>query len=87
SGGRLDVGIGRGTDPETFTALGIDRAAARERFEQGFAILRGALVDRAVSASAGPWRFADVAVGPDSVQRPHPPFYVAGSTPETLAFA
>ncbi|WP_163277343.1 LLM class flavin-dependent oxidoreductase, partial [Enterobacter hormaechei] len=50
-------------------------------------ILREALTRQTASAAAGPWRFIDVAVGPEPVQRPHPPFYVAGSTPETLAFA
>ncbi|QCI68298.1 LLM class flavin-dependent oxidoreductase [Phreatobacter stygius] len=87
SGGRLDVGIGRGTDPATFAALGIEQTSARDRFEQGFAILRQALTHEQASAGTGPWHFSDVPVGPRVVQRPHPPLYVAGSTPETLGFA
>ena len=87
SAGRLDIGIGRGTDPESFAALGIDHATARERFEQAFAVLRAALSDQKASAADGPWRFADVPIGPPPVQRPHPPIHVAGSTAETLRFA
>jgi alkanesulfonate monooxygenase SsuD/methylene tetrahydromethanopterin reductase-like flavin-dependent oxidoreductase (luciferase family) len=87
SGGRLDVGIGRGTDPDSFTVLGIDAAATRERFAEGFAILRQTLTHQTASADSAHWRFADVAIGPPPVQRPHPPFYVAGSTEQTIAFA
>jgi alkanesulfonate monooxygenase SsuD/methylene tetrahydromethanopterin reductase-like flavin-dependent oxidoreductase (luciferase family) len=86
SGGRLDVGIGRGTAPETFTSLGIPHAEARKRFEASFRIIREALTERRVASEEGPWRFPET-IGPRPVQRPHPPIYVAGSTAETLDFA
>jgi alkanesulfonate monooxygenase SsuD/methylene tetrahydromethanopterin reductase-like flavin-dependent oxidoreductase (luciferase family) len=35
SGDRLDAGVGRGTDPSTLLALGIDPATTRDRFEAG----------------------------------------------------
>lgn len=87
SGGRIDVGIGRGTDPSTFVALGIDAATSRERFEESYTILRQAWIGPTVTAQGGCWDFAEVGVGPPPVQQPHPPLYVAGSTRETLAFA
>lgn len=46
SGGRLDVGLGRGTDDATLRALGIEVESTRARFEQGFLTLR----DRGVTA-------------------------------------
>lgn len=87
SGGRIDVGIGRGTDPGTFVALEIDPATSRERFEECFAIMRQVWVEPTVSAQTRFWRFDGVGVGPAPVQRPHPPLYLAGSTKETLALA
>lgn len=87
SGGRLDIGIGRGTDPETFATLGIDHASARERFEAAFGILRSALTTQRASASDGPWRFEEARIGPAPIQQPHPPIYVAASTAGTLKFA
>jgi alkanesulfonate monooxygenase SsuD/methylene tetrahydromethanopterin reductase-like flavin-dependent oxidoreductase (luciferase family) len=87
SGGRIDVGIGRGTAPETFATLGIAHEEARMRFEAGFRLLRQALVTGSASSDDGPWRFPETMVGPRPVQTPHPPIYVAGSTPETLRFA
>ena len=87
SGGRLDIGIGRGTLPPTFAALGIDPDDTRPRFEAALTIMRRAWTQRSVSWSGPVWTFADVEVGPPPVQRPHPPIYVAGYTEETIAFA
>ena len=87
SGGRIDVGIGRGTAPETFATLGVPHAEARARFETGFRLLRQALSTGSASSDRGPWRFSETIVGPHPVQTPHPPIYVAGSTPETIGFA
>lgn len=87
SGGRIDVGVGRGTEPAALQALQIDADSTRERFEQSCRILVDALSGRPVAAGPGPWRFEDRPPLPATVQRPHPPLYVAGSTPETLGFA
>ncbi|MCD2513994.1 LLM class flavin-dependent oxidoreductase [Comamonas endophytica] len=86
SGGRIDVGIGRGTEPAALQCLEIDPSSTRERFEQGARILRDALRGDTV-ASSGLWKFAPRRLMALPVQRPHPPIYIAGSTPETLAFA
>jgi alkanesulfonate monooxygenase SsuD/methylene tetrahydromethanopterin reductase-like flavin-dependent oxidoreductase (luciferase family) len=40
SGGRIDAGVGRGTDPQTLWTLGIDPAETRARFEDGCIALR-----------------------------------------------
>jgi alkanesulfonate monooxygenase SsuD/methylene tetrahydromethanopterin reductase-like flavin-dependent oxidoreductase (luciferase family) len=87
SGGRLDVGIGRGTEPDSLKCLEIDPQSTRERFEQGARILRGALRGDTVESREGPWHFAPRTLGMPPVQRPHPPIYVAASTPESIAFA
>jgi alkanesulfonate monooxygenase SsuD/methylene tetrahydromethanopterin reductase-like flavin-dependent oxidoreductase (luciferase family) len=87
SGGRLDIGIGRGTSADTFVSLDIPHEEARRRFEASLRIIRAALSDGRVASAEGPWRFPETVVGPVPVQRPHPPIYVAGSTAETLDFA
>lgn len=87
SGGRIDVGIGRGTAPETFATLGIPHEAARERFEAAFRLVRQALATGTAASVEGPWRFAETMVGPRPMQSPHPPIHVAGSSPETIGFA
>jgi alkanesulfonate monooxygenase SsuD/methylene tetrahydromethanopterin reductase-like flavin-dependent oxidoreductase (luciferase family) len=88
SGGRLDVGLGRGTaSDDHFAALEIDLGTSRERFAEAFDVLVAACTRPAVSAAGAFWRFEGVAVGPEPVQRPHPPLYLAGYTRESLAFA
>lgn len=87
SGGRLDIGIGRGTEPDALQRLEIDPQSTRERFMQGARILRDALRGDRVQAHGGPWTFAPRPLGMLPVQRPHPPIYVAASTPESIAFA
>jgi alkanesulfonate monooxygenase SsuD/methylene tetrahydromethanopterin reductase-like flavin-dependent oxidoreductase (luciferase family) len=85
--GRLDVGIGRGTTPTTYTALGIDPAEIRDRFEEAYEIVLRAWTQETVTYEGRFWHFADVGVGPPPVQRPHPPIYVAGMTRDTVQFA
>lgn len=86
-GGRLDVGLGRGTEPASLQCLEIDPQSTRERFTQGACLLRDALRGDRVEAQGGPWTFAPRRLGMLPVQRPHPPLYVAASTPESIAFA
>ena len=88
SGGRLDVGLGRGTaSDDHFAALEIDPGTSRERFAEAFGILVDACTRPEVSAHGAFWRFEGVAVGPPPVQRPHPPLFLAGYTRESIEFA
>lgn len=86
SGGRLDIGVGRGTTPESFAALGLAPEDARPRFEASLRLLRQALTTGRAASESSPWRFTETPVL-RPVQQPHPPILVAGSTAETLAFA
>ncbi|MDM0089022.1 MULTISPECIES: LLM class flavin-dependent oxidoreductase [unclassified Variovorax] len=40
SGGRIDIGVGRGTEPATLAALNIDAAQTRARFERNCIVLQ-----------------------------------------------
>ncbi|MGE3912548.1 MAG: LLM class flavin-dependent oxidoreductase [Chloroflexota bacterium] len=86
SGGRLDVGIGRGNDEHTMRALGIDPSTTHERFVRSYDLLVQAWVQEFVDSVGGPWRFGLTSVTPP-LQQPHPPIYVAGSSLETIRFA
>jgi len=84
SGGRVDVGVGRGTDPASFRALGIDPAEARRRFAEALTIMRAGWMQDRISHDGAFWSFRDVAVGPPPVQRPHPPIYMAAVSPDSI---
>jgi alkanesulfonate monooxygenase SsuD/methylene tetrahydromethanopterin reductase-like flavin-dependent oxidoreductase (luciferase family) len=89
SGGRIDVGIGRGSaSPYANAALGVDPETTRDRFVACYEALIGAWTSPSGSSAATPfWSYKDVPLGAKPVQQPHPPIYVAGYTPETIEFA
>lgn len=88
SGGRVDVGLGRGTFAlEQYAGLGISMDESRARFVEAYDLLIQTWTQPTVSASGECWQFQDVPVGPVPVQRPHPPVYIAGYTRESIAFA
>lgn len=87
SGGRIDIGIGRGTTPDTFDTLGIPCEEIGTRFLEGLDIMLEAWKGKRFSHKGRHWQFNDVEVGPPVTQRPHPPLYVAGVSEETVDIA
>jgi alkanesulfonate monooxygenase SsuD/methylene tetrahydromethanopterin reductase-like flavin-dependent oxidoreductase (luciferase family) len=87
SGGRLDVGIGRGTTGAMQQVFEMDEEERRERFVEAYELLLAAWTSPSVSREGRYWRFDEIPVGPRPVQRPHPPLWVAGYTESTIRFA
>jgi alkanesulfonate monooxygenase SsuD/methylene tetrahydromethanopterin reductase-like flavin-dependent oxidoreductase (luciferase family) len=86
SGGRLDLGIGRGYQPGEFRGFGVDIGEKHARFAEAVDVLK--LVwstDEPVSYSGTYFSFTDAAPQPRPLQRPHPPVWVATDSPEGLA--
>jgi alkanesulfonate monooxygenase SsuD/methylene tetrahydromethanopterin reductase-like flavin-dependent oxidoreductase (luciferase family) len=86
SGGRLDLGIGRGYQPGEFRGFGVDIAEKHARFDEALDVLQQVWsTDGPVSHSGTYWSFEDAFPQPRPVQRPHPPLWVATDSPEGLA--
>lgn len=51
SGGRLQLGLGTGSDPLTFAAFGKDLGARRERYVEGLRAIRAALSGEAINGT------------------------------------
>src|SRR5256885_8217791 len=83
SAGRIDVGVGRGTEPAALRALQIDADSTRERFTQSCRILVEALSGRPIVAGEGAGGFEGPPAPPSTLPRPPPPLYVAGPPAET----
>lgn len=83
SGGRADIGIGKGYRPIEFNGFNIDQSQAAERYEEALAlILKSLTATERFSHSGKYWTFNDIVVEPAPLQKPHPPIWVgAGSTP------
>lgn len=87
SGGRVDLGIGRGYRKEEFSQFCIPITEAQERFEECFHLMLKAWAsDERFSHHSKRWNFENIVVEPAPVQRPHPPIWMAGGSPGGIAF-
>jgi alkanesulfonate monooxygenase SsuD/methylene tetrahydromethanopterin reductase-like flavin-dependent oxidoreductase (luciferase family) len=85
SGGRLELGIGRGYRASEFSGFTMPMEEADGRFEEAVAVLKRAFTsDERFSHHGTYWRLDSVLVEPQPVQRPHPPLWMAAGTPRSL---
>jgi alkanesulfonate monooxygenase SsuD/methylene tetrahydromethanopterin reductase-like flavin-dependent oxidoreductase (luciferase family) len=87
SGGRLDVGIGRGGTLQDYQTFQSDRGDSRARVEEGIALMQR-------SWSGAPFDFQGrfhsaerLHVRPRPVQRPHPPLFIAANSEDSVLSA
>lgn len=84
SGGRLDLGVGRGYQSIEFDGFGLDLAEARDRFDESLDVITGLWKNDTFKHEGQFYRTGEVELAPKPVQRPHPPLYVAAVSPETV---
>jgi alkanesulfonate monooxygenase SsuD/methylene tetrahydromethanopterin reductase-like flavin-dependent oxidoreductase (luciferase family) len=84
SGGRLDVGVGRGNRPVEFDGYRIPQIESRERFEETLAIMVRAWTQERFSFEGQHFTIPEVRVIPKPVQQPHPPLYIVCVSPDTI---
>ncbi len=85
SGGRLDLGVGKGYRDGEFKGFRIPIEEATDRFEETMTFLRQAWSEPGrFSFNGRYWRFEDVIIEPRPVQRPHPPFWMGAGSPRSI---
>ena len=84
SGGRLDVGLGRGYQPYEFERLGHDLSESRERFEESVDILLKSFEGKPFAYDGKHYKFDETSVFPTPLQDPHPPIWVVGQSEESI---
>jgi alkanesulfonate monooxygenase SsuD/methylene tetrahydromethanopterin reductase-like flavin-dependent oxidoreductase (luciferase family) len=85
SGGRVDLGIGRGYRKAEFEQFCIPIAEAQERFDECLELMQKAWTTEGRFTHEGKhWRYNQIVVEPEPVQRPHPPIWMAGGSPESI---
>jgi alkanesulfonate monooxygenase SsuD/methylene tetrahydromethanopterin reductase-like flavin-dependent oxidoreductase (luciferase family) len=84
SGGRLDVGIGRGNRPVEFEGYRVPQIESRERFEEALEIVVRAWTRERFSFEGRHFTIPEVRVIPKPLQQPHPPLYVVCVSPDTI---
>ena len=84
SGGRLEVGIGRGISQIEMGFYDVDAAASRELFQENLEILLKALTSDTLDHDGPRHHFHDVPIVLGPKQRPHPPLWYPTSGMDSI---
>ena len=84
SGGRCDIGLGRGYQYYEFERLGLELDSARARWSEAIDIIETALCGEPFSYHGQLFDIPETSVFPVPVQKPHPPFWVTAQSPESV---
>jgi alkanesulfonate monooxygenase SsuD/methylene tetrahydromethanopterin reductase-like flavin-dependent oxidoreductase (luciferase family) len=85
SGGRLDLGIGKGYRYNEFAGFCLPMEEAEARFDESLEIILKAWTSDAPWSHHGRyWQFEGVVVEPPTAQKPHPPLWMGAGSPESI---
>ena len=87
SGGRLDVGFGRGSANYEYNGYDVDPAESQMRFQETIKLIQGLWTTPEYSYESQYFKVNRATLVPSPVQQPHPPIYIAATrTAATLEF-
>lgn len=87
SGGRVDVGIGRGYQSVEFDTFGVPLAEARERTDEAIAVMRAVWTGDNVNHKGRHWNFEGLRLQPRPVQQPPPLYYASINSDSIIHYA
>jgi alkanesulfonate monooxygenase SsuD/methylene tetrahydromethanopterin reductase-like flavin-dependent oxidoreductase (luciferase family) len=79
SGGRLDVGVGRGVSPFELNYHKVDHEQSRDIFIDAYECIRAGLTNDVLNYSGTRFTYTDVPMALRPLQQPHPPFWYGSS--------
>jgi luciferase family oxidoreductase group 1 len=87
TGGRLQLGIGRGVQPLEFSRQGKDMGLSREMFDESAEMLVELMTTEGATRTGRFWHYEDVTLMPSVLQKPHPPIWYAGMSRTSVQWA
>jgi alkanesulfonate monooxygenase SsuD/methylene tetrahydromethanopterin reductase-like flavin-dependent oxidoreductase (luciferase family) len=87
SGGRLELGVGRGVSPYEVSYHGRDPARSRSMFEEALAVILAGLQSERLTYKGEYYRYEDVPMELAPRQRPYPPLWYATSNVDSVPWA
>jgi alkanesulfonate monooxygenase SsuD/methylene tetrahydromethanopterin reductase-like flavin-dependent oxidoreductase (luciferase family) len=84
SKGRLDFGVGRSGFPRAYAGYGIQYDESRERFQESLDLILKAWTQEGFTHTGKYFSTDNLTVVPRPFQKPHPPIWVAATTPDTF---
>jgi alkanesulfonate monooxygenase SsuD/methylene tetrahydromethanopterin reductase-like flavin-dependent oxidoreductase (luciferase family) len=85
SGGRFELGVGLGAEPEAFGGFGLDPRERAARFEEALEVVRRGFAPGPVRFTGRHFRCEEVEVHPKPVQPGGPPLWLGARGAEALA--
>lgn len=87
SGGRLDLGVGRGVSPYEVGYHGLDAANTRRMFQEALEVIVAGLTSARLTYRGEHYRYDDVPMELAPLQRPYPPLWYATSNLDSVQWA
>ena len=87
SGGRLELGVGRGSSPYELAYFGVTAEASSTLYKEGYAVLMQGLQSKAIDFEGQHYRFKNVPVELECVQKPTPPIWYGLSAAAAVPWA
>jgi alkanesulfonate monooxygenase SsuD/methylene tetrahydromethanopterin reductase-like flavin-dependent oxidoreductase (luciferase family) len=87
SGGRLELGVGRGVSPIEVGFYGVDAASGPRQFPEALRAIKQGLTSDTLTFKGEFYRFDAVPMVLKPVQRPHPPLWYGLNTPDATVWA
>ena len=87
TGGRIIAGMLRGT-PNEYVTYNVNPQESRSRFEEAINLIRRVWTEPQPFGWQGRhYKYRSISIWPRPLQKPHPPLYMSGSSPESGTFA
>lgn len=86
SGGRLELGIGRGVSPYEIGYFGVDAAQTRTIFDETVAILVAGMTHERLTFAGQHYQYRDVPMEIHPLQQPYPPLWYPTHNPESVEY-
>jgi len=87
SGGRLELGVGRGVSPLEIASFGVDPGNSQAMYLEAYQVVMKALGSRSVSFQGEYFKFDDVPIILEPTQKPHPPLWYGVFNAESTEWA
>jgi alkanesulfonate monooxygenase SsuD/methylene tetrahydromethanopterin reductase-like flavin-dependent oxidoreductase (luciferase family) len=87
SGGRLQVGVGKGISPIETAYFGVDPEVRQAMYLEALEIIRRGLTSKTLSYSGKYYTFKNVPMELEPLQKPHPPLWMGVASPQAAETA
>jgi len=87
SNGRLEVGVGRGSSPYELGYFGVDLEMSGKLYTESYQIILQGLQSKEINFEGEVYKFKNVPVVMECVQKPYPPLWYGVSKPDATPWA